>query len=193
MPLSRSASADWRTELKNAWKILDEVRRDKIGTPWHLVIAGWDDGGHEQVLRSLVNSLQMQKSIHFIGPQYGPEKIRTFQAADAFILPSHSEGLPMAVLEAWSFKKPVFITDACNLKQAFQAQAAVRIVNNPIELSQQLETLLEGDFNLNAVAESGFEYFSQRYTWSSIVPRMIEMYRRAATVASDPKLVTTDF
>ena len=35
------------------------------------------------------------------------------------ILPSFSEGLPMAVLEAWAYGLPVLMTDHCNLPEGF--------------------------------------------------------------------------
>ena len=66
-------------------------------------------------------------SVVFLGPQFGAEKSECYRACDAFILPSLSEGLPMTVLEAWSYAKPVLMTAECNLPEGFAAGAAVRI------------------------------------------------------------------
>jgi poly(glycerol-phosphate) alpha-glucosyltransferase len=62
------------------------------------VIAGWDQIGHEAELRRLANSLEIEKSVHLVGPAFGIEKDSSFSAATAFVLPSISEGLPMVVL-----------------------------------------------------------------------------------------------
>ena len=43
------------------------------------------------------------------------------------MLPSFSEGMPIAVLEAWSYGLPVLMTEACNLPEGFAAGAALQI------------------------------------------------------------------
>jgi glycosyltransferase involved in cell wall biosynthesis len=60
----------------------------------------------------------------FLGPLFGQEKDAAYRACDGFILPSLSEGLPMAVLEAWAHAKPVMLTPECNLPEGFTAEAA---------------------------------------------------------------------
>ena len=65
--------------------------------------------------------------MHFPGPQFGTAKAAAYRRADAFVLPSLSEGLPMAILEAWAHEKPVLMTDACNLPEGFAARAAIRL------------------------------------------------------------------
>jgi poly(glycerol-phosphate) alpha-glucosyltransferase len=42
----------------------------------------------------------------FFGPAFGEDKEALLWSAEAFILPSFSEGLPMSVLEAWVFRFP---------------------------------------------------------------------------------------
>ena len=66
-------------------------------------------------------------SVVFTGPAFGEAKDALLRSADAFILPSLSEGLPMSVLEAWAYGLPVLMTDKCNLPEGFAAGAAVRI------------------------------------------------------------------
>ena len=44
---------------------------------------------------------------------FGEDKIKMYANADAYILPSHGEGLPMTILEAWSWKLPVVMTPHC--------------------------------------------------------------------------------
>ena len=54
------------------------------------------------------------RSLRFVGPQFDDDKATSFAGAAAFVLPSLSEGLPVAVLEAWSYGLRVLMTEPCN-------------------------------------------------------------------------------
>ena len=62
--------------------------------------------------------------MYFIGPQFDSDKENTYIASDAFILPSFSEGLPMVILEAWAYGKPVLMTEFCNIPLGFRWNGA---------------------------------------------------------------------
>ena len=63
-----------------------------------LAIAG--SGPEEPMLRVRAKSLGLAATVHFPGPAFGEEKARLLSQADVLLLPSHSEGLPYALLEA---------------------------------------------------------------------------------------------
>jgi glycosyltransferase involved in cell wall biosynthesis len=111
--------------LLQAWKVARQAASND--QPWVLVIAGWDQGGHEAELRSLAASLGISGSVLFVGPQFEDAKHASYARADAFILPSFSEGLPMVVLEAWAHSLPVLMTPQCNLPEGFAARAAIKV------------------------------------------------------------------
>lgn len=68
------------------------------GIAARLVIAG--SGPEEASLRARVRALGLEQAVAFAGPAYGEDKARLFRAADVMLLPSYSEGLPYALLEA---------------------------------------------------------------------------------------------
>jgi sugar transferase (PEP-CTERM/EpsH1 system associated) len=72
----------------------------------HLLIVG--DGPAMGELRELVAGLQIGARVHFAGYQPRPEA--HLQAMDVFALSSRSEGMPLAVLEAWAAEVPVVAT-----------------------------------------------------------------------------------
>lgn len=156
-------------ELIEAWS------QTPVG--WRLVIAGWDDGGHERGLRKLVNTLGLGGVIEFVGSKFGMEKENLLRSVDAFILPSFSEGLPMSVLEAWSYGLPVVMTDFCNLPEGFEAGAALRIAPNPESIFHGLEKLAGMPKNeLVEIGSKGRNLVEQKFTWKRVAADMNFVY-----------------
>ncbi len=120
----------------------------------------------------------------FFGPAFGEEKEALLRSADAFILPSFSEGLPMSVLEAWSYGLPVVMTPDCNLPEGFACQAALEIRSgegsfqgSDFSFQQGLRTLLEmSDLERAAMGMRGRHLVEERFTWQKVAAQMKELY-----------------
>lgn len=162
-------------ELLRAWT---EVKPAQ----WKLVIAGWDEGGHEAELRELAKDLP---EVRFAGPAFGAEKEELFRAADAFILPSFSEGLPIAVLEAWSWGLPVMMTDDCHLPEGFEAQAAVRLSHDA--LAAGLAEGLGGDLPMMGLR--GRQLVADRFSWERVAGEMSGVYQWLLAEGEKPSCV----
>lgn len=144
---------------------------------WHLVVAGWDQNGTQARLETLAREAGLANRIHFVGPQFGAEKDASLAAADAFILPSVSEGLPMAILEAWSFGLPVLMTAACNLEMGFRADAAHHISTRAAEMAGQLDRFFQlDDAARRAIGANGLALVRAHYTWTEVARRMNQTY-----------------
>lgn len=123
----------------------------------------------------------------FLGPQFGAEKDACYRNCDAFILPSYSEGLPMAVLEAWAYAKPVLMTPECNLPEGFTANAAIRIeqVGRDTPCAQGLAFTIEAGLSelirlppsaLRTMGDNGRSLVASRFTWPKIAQDMKSVY-----------------
>jgi poly(glycerol-phosphate) alpha-glucosyltransferase len=145
---------------------------------WFLVVAGWDQDGHRAELERMVDSLGITASVRFVGPQFGEQKKATLRRADGFVLPSHSEGLPMAVLEAWAYGLPVLMTPQCNLAEGFDAGAALSIDLDPSSISYGLTTF----FNLGAesrvrMGNNGRSLVRDFFTWETVAMQVTDVYQ----------------
>ena len=174
---------------------------------WQFVIAGWDQGGHEAELRQLCNELKLtvgsrqssreptanhsshatppEADVVFYGPAFGEEKDALFRSSDAFILPSLSEGLPMAVLEAWAYGLPVLMTPECNLPEGFAAAAAIKIavpgkaetLKGETSIANGLMMLLKmSDAERAGMGARGRRLVEEQFTWPKIAAQMKEVY-----------------
>ncbi len=103
-----------------------------------LRVCGWGDAAYEAQIKAQAKALNLQRSVEFVGPVFGGDKDRMLRYCDALILPSVSEGLPVAVLEAWSYAKPALITDTCNLPIGFSRGCAHWITQEPAALADAI-------------------------------------------------------
>jgi glycosyltransferase involved in cell wall biosynthesis len=175
-------------ELLNAWWLLKD-RESAAVRGWTLVIAGWDDGGHEAEVRALARDLGFDDNgVIFTGALFGDAKNAALAHADAFILPSYSEGLPMTVLEAWAHGRPVFMTRECNLAVGFEAGAALEITTEPARMAQALDAGLSRN-DLDAVGQTGLALAREHFSWPSIVAQLSDVYEWLAGRAPRPSFV----
>src|SRR6185503_17890821 len=113
------------------------------------------------------------RSVRFLGPKFGEEKAACYANCDAFVLPSLSEGLPMVVLEAWAFAKPVLMTDECNLPEGFKVGAALRIGRSAEDIAPGLGQLFDmSEPDRIAMGARGQALVRQKFTWSEIGAEM---------------------
>ncbi len=116
-------------------------------------------------------------SLVFLGPQFDEAKAASYENCDAFILPSFSEGLPMVLLEAWAYAKPVLMTPECNLPEGFEANAALRIETAVDTIAAGLAELFRTPHStLRLLGGNGRNLVASRFTWSQISREMWLLY-----------------
>lgn len=175
--LGRIHSKKGLENLIKAWGILKNTKLAEL-KQWHLVIAGWSQGGHEDKLKHLVTELNLEANVSFTGPLYDTQKDAALRAAKAFILPSFSEGLPMAVLEAWAYGLPVLMTKSCNIPEGFEANAAIEIEPQPDSIAEGLKRLVSlpaGD--QRQMGRNGLELVKDKFAWPKIAAQMMNVYK----------------
>jgi glycosyltransferase involved in cell wall biosynthesis len=174
--------------LIRAWnKTFNSQRRNSDS--WVLEIAGWHQRGYESELMGIAAG----DSVVFLGPQFGAEKSECYRTCDAFILPSLSEGLPMTVLEAWSYAKPVLMTAECNLPEGFSAKAAVRIGSSSDEIAAGLKQLVEmSDDDRAAMGARGRNLIATRFCWPRIGEQMRAVYDWVLGAGAPPQTIRLD-
>ena len=81
----------------------------------HLVMAGPDQDGWQRRLEALARIRGVSDRITWTGMLTGALKWGAYAAADAFVLPSHSENFGIVVAEALAYRVPVLITNKVNI------------------------------------------------------------------------------
>ena len=165
-------------ELCAAWERFC-AEQPELARGSKLVFCGWNDGvpGFEERVAELAGQ---HGNICYAGPQYGEEKWRSLEAANFMLLPSHSEGLPMAVIEAWSAGTPTIMTQACNIPDGFTQGAA-------LEIEPTVESILAGlahaaqmpEGELAAMRAAARALVAGHYSAQAVAEKTMALYQAA--------------
>jgi poly(glycerol-phosphate) alpha-glucosyltransferase len=144
-----------------------------------LAIAGWGAPADVGALEAGVR--QGPPSIRFLGPVHGEAKQALLREARFMVLPSLSEGLPMAILEAWAAGTPTLMTAACHLPQGFAAGAALDCGIEPQAIADRLEHALAiDDSDWARMAEAALDLARGPFSADHVSRRWVEAYRALA-------------
>ncbi|MCW3786645.1 glycosyltransferase family 4 protein [Plebeiibacterium sediminum] len=108
---------------------------------WKIVFAG--NGEIDNAIK-LAKNLNICDQVVMRGWISGKEKEKLFAESSVFCLPSYAEGLPMALLDAWSYGLPSIITSVGGIPDvAIDNENAILCTPGNIkDLSSKLDTLL---------------------------------------------------
>ena len=108
---------------------------------WVLLLAGSDQNNYLAHIRNVIIDLDLEDYVVILPPLYGSQKRDAFALAEAFILPSLSEGFPMVVLEAMSSGLPVICTHASPWSILHEQNAGFWVQPSPSGLESALSSI----------------------------------------------------
>lgn len=135
-----------------------------------LWIAG--SGPEEKALREKARQLGVEQKISFLGTQSDVPTL--LSKANVFVLPSLSEGLPIALLEAWAARVPVVVTDI-GLPTENGRDALMVPPKNAEALRRAIKKILSNPKLANRLAANGYRNASQDYSWKNAVKKYVEV------------------
>lgn len=145
---------------------------------WEIAIAGPDEEGHRGRLERQIEADRLGGSVRFIGVVGGGAKQAWLRAADLFVLPSHSEGFSVAILEALAARAPVLATHACNFPGIEMHETGWLCDPSTDSIGRALEAALaSGDEERRERGLAGRALVEREYTWSAIARKLIDAIR----------------
>ncbi|RYD43130.1 MAG: glycosyltransferase family 4 protein, partial [Sphingomonadales bacterium] len=107
----------------------------------HYWLAG--AGEEESRYRALAQKLGVETRVHFMGPVPNADLPQLYRAADVVVMPSASEGLANAWVEALACGTPIVISDAGGATELVTAPVAGRIIERtPDAIASALRSIL---------------------------------------------------
>ncbi|MEO5987877.1 MAG: glycosyltransferase, partial [Candidatus Eisenbacteria bacterium] len=146
----------------------------KRGLDFTLAIAG--DGALRGALEQRAQELGLAHKIHFLGQleDIGP----LFAAADAVVLPSLWEGLPLTLLEAMVRARPVVATTVGGIPEVVIPGENGQLVppNDALALADALELYHRKSDHAMLLGQAGAELVRLEYTWQAVVEGFEAVY-----------------
>jgi len=141
-----------------------------------LFLAG--EGELRESLESLAEELGVSQKVHFLG-FLEKEKVPAVMASmDITVIPSLSEGLPVAALESEALRIPVVATRVGGLPEAVEDGKTGVLVppRNEESLAVAMIKLLSDESLRRKMGKAGRELVSSKYNWDDNAGRMSVLY-----------------
>jgi len=149
-----------------------------------LVLAGYKvrvllvgEGPMEQSLKELTKHLDLGRVVVFAGHQ---ERIADYLSAmDVFVLPSLSEGIPMALLEALALERPVVATRVGGIPEVIEHGVNGLLVDpaDSSSLAGSIRELIDDRSKAAGLGKAGRIRIEREFSASLMADRMSDMYR----------------
>ncbi|MEM4204673.1 MAG: glycosyltransferase, partial [Candidatus Methanomethylicaceae archaeon] len=140
-----------------------------------LLIAGPDERGHKREVEECVRQEGLNEDVLFLGPVSGELKVGLLKNSDVFVLPSYSEGFPVAVLEALACKLPVVLTKYCNVPEVAEAGAGIEVDISPYQIANAIIILLSDHKMRKQMGENGYRLVLERFNWDRVAKMTINL------------------
>ena len=111
------------------------------------------------------------------GVVYGKDKDAVFRNTDMVILPSRSEGMPLTILEAFSYGVPCIVTPQTNMSDLIELNQAGWVTNLDVQEMVDCIKKAYGEYIVNyETYRKSCLMLAQRFDWSNIAQQSIKIY-----------------
>ena len=148
----------------------------------HAIIVG--DGQERERLKAQAAALNVENNVHFVGFTKTPGDYLI--DADIVVVPSRSEGIPNAVLEAMSMGKPVVATDVGGVPEIIEDGISGYLVpsEQPVLLADAIKIVL-GDASLySCFVVNGKQRMKEYFDIKRRVSNLVSIYNEVLSERS---------
>ncbi len=143
-------------------------------TDLKLAIAGGSSHTSDYVARLHTHR---SDSVVFLGYQYGQALQQIYENCRLFVLPSEIEGLPITLLEAMSFGKPILFSDIPENLEAAEGVGISFRSADAADLREKMEYSLNHIDELREMGGRARERVVTDYNWDRIAEQHAALYR----------------
>jgi len=167
------------SERKGVSDLLRAVSNVPKEVPVRLTLAGGGDIDH---YRAISSALEIPHEIRFTGWVATPEAERLMAEADALVLPSYHEGLPLVILEALAAGVPVITTPVGAIPEVLRDGHTARLVGpgDYVRLAEEITMLAMSPVSQAHYATNGRNLYEREFTVERFADQIEAIYRKLA-------------
>ncbi len=135
------------------------------------------EGNERESLENLTKNKGLGKNVFFKGKMLSKDLEKEYSTTDLFILPSHFEGSPITLFEAWACGIPVIVNNVGEMSYMVEDGKNGYLLpnNHPASIAKTLSFALK-DSNRNKVGLEG-KKAAKKYTWERMTREVYKVYR----------------
>lgn len=135
------------------------------------------DRGSQQGIEALAAELGISNRVFLLGNRSDVPEL--LSAMDGFVMSSHSEGFPNAILEAMSAGLPIVATDVGGCGEALQGGEAGILVpaHEPAALGRAMQEIMDSRQLRNALEAAASRTAREQYDVTKMVEAYLDLYR----------------
>jgi glycosyltransferase involved in cell wall biosynthesis len=143
-----------------------------------LAIGRANDSQYFREIQELTNSLGLSRNVRFLGLRN--DVLSILKTSDMFFLPSRSEGLSNALLEAMACNLPCVVTDVGGSAEVVDHGKSGFLVpsENPELAAERIIGLLRDSHGAREMGQAGRRIIEDRFTAQGMVGRLVGFYDR---------------
>jgi glycosyltransferase involved in cell wall biosynthesis len=156
-------------------ELLDAFSRLAKNNPdYKLVVVG---SGKIERYRKFAKELGIESNFRFMGERTGDELVRLYSEADIFIFPSHSEGMPLVVLESMAMKLAVIATSVGSIPEILSKEGGILVPPKDSSALENAIKALAGNVNrINSMGEANRKIIETRFSFERVVEQLRVIY-----------------
>lgn len=169
---------------KGTPQLVEALKSLSARSDWSASLAG---NGEVEQTRAMVSSLGLDKRIETPGWLARDDVERLLRRTDIFVLPSFSEGLPMAILEAFSYGIAVIATPLNAIRDVIEEERNGLFVppGDVPALAKSLERLLSDADLRDRLGANALDDHRRLYTTEVFMDRITALWAKAAARQTD--------
>ncbi|RDU64898.1 hypothetical protein CQA53_07455 [Helicobacter didelphidarum] len=141
---------------------------------WRLEIIG-DDCGQKGMLQDMIEKLCMQNFI-MLKP-FTPHIESIYLESDIFVMSSHSESLPMVLIEASSFGLPLVAYDIVTIRDCFDKNGILVPNNDEEAFCNALSSLMQNERKRIEMGQQGINFVKQKFSKEVVIRQWINLFQ----------------
>ena len=165
--------------------LIDAYRKVRPGLKLVIVGGSSHTDSFEQTLRQ-----EAGDGVVFLGYQYGEPLNALYSNCRLFVFPSYIEGLPLVLLEALSFQRPVLFSDIPENREIADGLGVSFKCGSVDDLAEKLKLALSDANPFQSLLPAIRERLAGEYNWDRVVGQYLKVYE-AALGKGEPSSVPT--